>query len=384
MTGDCVALRKLSPLGLGPQPLKKQEPQKTVLEKMKDELELNRSRLVLTRKVMKSIKEEINECSIILRREMGTEVDIPALVRCGGGMGFQNRALQIMNLRIKLTALKSQFLDPVHKPYYRGPFDPRKKFDLKLLPQKQENLYCQMLEEEKKILIKQGKPVETLKNQLKELSLMYRASCYRNKSLKKRINSSNVKLQMLKVQTQDNGKMIEYMISHQNLMKLMLNPDTLELDPSVPRAYEKFQIVEKKVEEASDFAKFKTLYQKSEKESHMVREKVTSLANILDANVGDLVKAETTNTENRCNLAFLKNPPVQEKATAKSKGKKKKSPQTPEKDVKSKAEFNLLFEENRHLRDFLLSPVLSNSEDLKLFLTSLKTQRMNLFEFSKK
>ncbi|GFS53367.1 uncharacterized protein NPIL_44011 [Nephila pilipes] len=384
MAGDGVVLRNLPPLGLGPQPLKKQESPKSSEDGMKYELQLNRSRLALTRKLMKNIKDEINECSGILRREMGKDVDISALVRSGGGMGFQNRASEIMNLRMKLTALKSQFLEPVHKPYYRGPFDPRKKFDLKLLPEKQDNLYCQVLVEEKKALLKQGKPVETLKNQLKELSLMYRASCYRNKSLKKSIHSVNVKLQVLKGQTQDNAKVIEYMISHQNLMKLMLNPDTLRLDSSVPRAYEKFQIVEKKVEVASDFAKYKTLCERSEKESQTAREKVTSLAEILDATVGDLVKAEATNTENRCDLEFLKNPP--QKATAKSKAKKK-SPKAAEKDDKSKVELDLLVQENRHLRDFLLSPVLSNGEDLKLFLLTLKNAKeefLRAFEETKK
>ncbi|KAF8765085.1 hypothetical protein HNY73_023083 [Argiope bruennichi] len=359
-------------LGLDPQPeMEKVETSKTYLQKIEDELQFNRTRLILAKKDMRSIKEEINKYSVILRREMGDDIDIPALVRSGGGTGYLARAQEIINLRLKLSALKSQFLEPVHKPYYRGPFDPRKKFDIKLLPKKEENLYCQVIEDEKKALLKRGKPLEALKKKLKDLTLIYRASRYRNKSLKKKIISADKKLHVYKMQTQDNAKAIEYMISHQNLMKLMLNPDTLEIDESIPRVYSEFQIEEEKVEQATDKQKYKTLYERSEKEVKLVEEKVLSLAGILDKNVVDLINAEELCAKNRCDFEILKVSPV-EKPAAKSKDKKK---MVEEPLDKSKEEFDLIIEENNHLRDFLLSSVLSNTEDFKLFLTSLKNAR---------
>ncbi|GBM51806.1 hypothetical protein AVEN_4318-1 [Araneus ventricosus] len=370
-------LQNNASLGLGPQPETKGfETPKSCFEEMEDELKLNRARLALTKKAMRNIKEEIDKYSAILRREMGDNVDIPALARSGGGMGFLARAQEIINLRLKLSALKSQFLEPVHKPYYRGPFDPRKKFDIKLLPQKQENLYCQVIEDEKTALMKQGKPLEALKNQLKDLTLMYRASRYRNKSLKKKIISANNKLQVFKAQTQDNAKTIEYMVSHQNLMKLMLNPDTLEIDESIPRVYSEFQIKKEKDERATDVQKFKTLYEKSEKEIELVKEKVSSLAEILDKNVAVLINAEELCTKNRCDFEILKIPP-EEKSTVKNKDKKKTTEETKN---KSKEEFDLIIEENNRLRDFLLSSVLSNAEDLKLFLASLKNARREFLQ----
>ncbi|GIX82037.1 uncharacterized protein CEXT_331621 [Caerostris extrusa] len=119
---------------------------------------------------------------------------------------------------------------------------------------------------------------------------MYRASGYRTKSLNKKLSLANNKLLILRTQTQDHAKVIEYMISHQNLMKLMMDPDTLVLDENVPRDPD-------------------------------CKEKATSIADMLDKNNDDLIKTEAICTENKRDLEILKNPPTPGNVAAKEKKK---------------------------------------------------------------
>lgn len=94
--------------------------------------------------------------------------------------------------------MNSQFVKPVHKFFYLGPFEPKKKFNVDQIPSKEKSLYGQLLVENKEWRLQtQEKPAEILKGQTRELSLMYKASCAREKSLRSKIKETKVRFPAL-------------------------------------------------------------------------------------------------------------------------------------------------------------------------------------------
>lgn len=167
------------------------------------------------------------------------------------------------------------------------------------------------------------------------------------------------------------------MIGHQSLMKLMLDPLTISLDGNLTGFKSACARRGIRLEEpVSEPYKFKTLYDQTERDLNDFQDKVLSLAEMLDTNTEQLVKAEELCVLTLCDWFRLKRPsPVAQKAPAKKKPAKKgkaASPEGPSEEEK-KAALALVTakEENRHIRDFLLSPFLSNLEDYNAFLMTL-------------
>lgn len=369
ISGDCLALN--------PQPLpllvKNKEP------KPKDELALNKWKLAEIKEQMKLMRGRIKKFSEILEKEVGDDIDMKYLLRYGSSHGWQGRSQMIATLRLKLIAMRSKFLDPPHKMYYRGPFDPKKEFDLKFLPQKQDNLYQRMLEEKKENVLLVDKPVAVIRKELDELSLMHRAARFRTKNLTSRVESTGRELEKSKERAEFEHRVVEAMMAHQSLFKMMVEPETFRLDPSLKR-HAKLNPLEPP--EVSEWLKLKMLFDKSKKEKLQLQERIGEIARNLDQMNRMLIEGRRIETENRLRLEGLK---VAAEGTATSHPKANKNQK--EKGGKSQSdsenEYELLIRENRFLSQFLLATLLSTEEDFRLFTDSLDTAKQEFIDVLK-
>lgn len=342
---------------------------KTKMLSPKRELEKNKARLIEVKEQMKFMKDRIKKFVVVLKREVGEETDIKELLRQGGTCGWQARAQTIMTLRIKLIAMRTKFLDPPHKMYYRGPFDPKKEFELKCLPQKQDNLYERMLAEKKKKILQLDKPVAALKTELDELSLMHRAARFRTKNLKLKVKNASQELEKSEEKAKFNLRTIEAMMAHQSLFKMMIEPETLRLDTELKRHVKHDPL---RVIEVEDWKKFKMLLDKTQKQANALREALFSVTAELDEINKNLIESKKVDIEAR--LCFA----AQGTTEISSKDKKGKDKAKEETDTESK--YKVLVQENQRLRQFLLNSVLMSEQDFKLFVNGIDCAKQEFLE----
>lgn len=335
----------------------------------KQELEQNKMRLLEVKEQMKFMKDQIKKFVEVLRKEVGEGTDMKELLRQGGTGGWQARAQMIMTLRIKLIAMRSKFLDPPHKMYYRGPFDPKKEFELKCLPQKQDNLYERMLAGKKKKILQLDKPVDALKTELDELSLMHRAARFRTKNLKLKVKNASQELEKSKEMAKFNLRTIEAMMAHQSLFKMMIEPETLHLDTELKRHVRHDPLRDIEVE---DWKKFKMLLDKTQKQTTILRKALFSVTTKLDEVNKKLIESEKVYIETRLSCG------AQDRFEISSKDKKGKDKVKEETDAESKCK--VLVQENQRLRQFLLSSVLKSEQDFKLFVNGIDCAKQEFLE----
>lgn len=342
---------------------------KTTKLSPKRELEKNKERLIEVKEQMKFLKDRIKQFVVVLKKEVGEETDIKELLRQGGSVGWQARAQMIMTLKIKLIAMRSKLLDPPHKMYYRGPFDPKKEFELKFLPQKQDNLYERMLAEKKKKILQLDKPVDALKKELDELSLMHRAARFRTKNLKLKVKNASQELEKSKEKAKFNLRTIEAMMAHQSLFKMMIEPETLRLDTELKRHVKHDPLAPIEV---GEWKKFKMSLDKTQKQTNALREALFSITTKLDEVNKNLIESKKIDIETRLSFG------AQGGSDISSKDKKGKDKAKEETDTEKK--YKVLVQENQRLRQFLLSSVLMSEQDFKLFVNAIDCAKQEFSE----
>lgn len=347
---------------LNPQPLPPPVKSKGLSEK--DELAINKSKLAEMKQQMKFMKGKIQKLKEIIQKEVGDEIDMKELFRQGIS-GWQGRAQTVMNLRLKLTAMRSKFLDPPHKMYYRGPFDPNKEIDLKCLPQKQENLYKRMLNDKKEKVLQQDKPIAVMKKELDDLCLMYRAARSRTKNLISKVNDASKKLYVAKEKSEYDLRVIEAMMAHQSLFKMMVESEGFQLDPILKRHV---RINPLEPQPVSEWTQYKMSFEETEKKKQLFRNVTLSLVEKLDKISQDLIETEKLNIENRITLAT-------QNATETPVAGKDKKQKAKDESENIENELRILTLENQRLREILLHSALLASEDFKMFLKGVDVLR---------
>ena len=333
------------------------------------ELEKNKARLAEMKEQMKFMKNSIKNFTDILKKEVGDETDVKELLRRGGSVGWQVRAQTIMVLKIKLISMRSKFLDPPHKMYYRGPFDPKKEFELKFLSHKQVNLYERKLAEKKKKILQLDKPVPTLKKELDELSLMYRAARFRTRNVVLRVKNASKELEKSKERAKFNLRAIEAMMAHQSLFKMMIEPKSFNLDLELKRHVKRDSFTPIEVEE---WKKFKMSLDKTQKHINTLREALLSIITNFDEISKKIVESRKIDAEIRLSFA------AQDSSDVTSKNVKEKDKRKEETDTEN--EYKVLFQENQRIRQFLLSSVLLSEQDFKLFLTIIDCAKQEFLD----
>lgn len=176
------------------------------------------------------------------------------------------------------------------------------------------------------------------------------------------------RLEKIKADTAHRVKVIAYMIGHQSLMKMMLDPSTMSLDGDFKSAC---ATKVKSNEHVPGGYRFKTFYDKTEKVVKDYQDKLLSLAEMLDSTTERFVKAEGLCIQTRCQFERSEDSELP-LVDAKKPSKHVLQGDAEESEELTPAEgLALMKEENGNMREFLLSPFVSIRGDFKLFLLTL-------------